>query len=186
MWESHSLRHRFSAAQKSFKNRGFSTRRFLAVEHHGVAPGRTQIAIIEPVAEAWPQLLRESDVGQDQHVIEGSKQHDRIRDYLATSGRAFRGHWCGDGGYIFSTAVDHVHHAKAGLKVLHLLNELIAEGMIVDSPYEEGGDGNNISYSTGLTPLWIARLKSAMSARLFTKPTHEWERCCAANLVRET
>jgi crotonobetainyl-CoA:carnitine CoA-transferase CaiB-like acyl-CoA transferase len=106
-----------------------------------------------------------------------SEEHrSQIRNYLATFGRPqFGNHRCGDGKYIFINAVDHVHHAKTCLEVLGLLNELIAEGMVVGSPYEEGGDGNNISYSAGLSAAWVSRLKSAMSARFPTKPAHEWE-----------
>jgi crotonobetainyl-CoA:carnitine CoA-transferase CaiB-like acyl-CoA transferase len=108
-----------------------------------------------------------------------SEAHNsRIRDYLSSFGRPqFGNHRCGDGRYIFINAVDHVHHAKACLEVLGLLNELIAEGMTIGSPYEEGGDGNgnNISYSAGLSAAWVARLKSAMSARFLTRPAHEWE-----------
>jgi crotonobetainyl-CoA:carnitine CoA-transferase CaiB-like acyl-CoA transferase len=104
------------------------------------------------------------------------EHHGQIRDYLATFGRPqFGNHRCSDGRYIFINAVDHVHHAKACLEVLGALNELIAEGMIVGSPYEEGGEGNNISYSAGLSPFWAARLKSVMAARFQTKPAHEWE-----------
>jgi crotonobetainyl-CoA:carnitine CoA-transferase CaiB-like acyl-CoA transferase len=104
------------------------------------------------------------------------EQRGRIRDYLASFGRPqFGNHRCGDGKFIFINAVDHAHHARACLEVLDLLNELIAEGMIVGSPYEEGGEGNNVSSSMGLSATWVARLKSAMSARFLTKPAYEWE-----------
>lgn len=104
------------------------------------------------------------------------EHHARIRSYLATFGRPqFGNHRCADGKYIFINAVDHVHHAKACLEVLGLLNELVAEGMVVGSPYEEGGQGNNISYSAGLSAHWVARLQSAMAARFLSKPAQEWE-----------
>ncbi|MDN5005485.1 CoA transferase [Bradyrhizobium sp. GCM10027634] len=110
------------------------------------------------------------------HTQMSDEQHGRIRNYLATFARPqFGNHLCEDGRYIFINAADHVHHPRASLEVLGLLNELVAEGMIVGSPYQEGGDGNNISYSQGLSPAWAARLKSAMSARFLTKPAHEWE-----------
>ena len=70
-----------------------------------------------------------------------TKQHERIRNYLASFGHPQFGNCrCGDGRYVFINAVDHVHHARACLEVLGLLNDLIAEGMIVGNPYEEGGD----------------------------------------------
>ena len=96
------------------------------------------------------------------------EHRDRIRTYLAAFGRPqFANHRCADGRFIFINAVDHVHHSKACLEVMGLLNDLVAEGMVVGSPYEEGGEGNNIGYS--------ARLQSAMAARFLTKPAHEWE-----------
>jgi crotonobetainyl-CoA:carnitine CoA-transferase CaiB-like acyl-CoA transferase len=104
------------------------------------------------------------------------EQRGRIRDYLAGFERPqFGNHRCSDGKYIFINAVDHVHHARACLDVLGLLDDLIAEGMIVGSPYEEGGDGNNVCYSAGLSASWVARLQSAISARFLAKPAHEWE-----------
>lgn len=106
-----------------------------------------------------------------------TEDHRRqIRDYLAKFGRPqFGNHLCGDGRYLFINAADHVHHARVCLEVLGLLNQLIAEGMVVGSPYEEGGDGNNISYSAGLSPQWVARLQALMSERFLAKPAHEWE-----------
>jgi crotonobetainyl-CoA:carnitine CoA-transferase CaiB-like acyl-CoA transferase len=113
---------------------------------------------------------------RDLHAQITEEQHARIREYLATFPRPQIGnHRCGDGRFIFINAVDHVHHAKACLEVLGVLNELIAEGMIVGSPYEEGGAGNNISYSTGLSAAWATHLQSVMSARFLTRPAHEWE-----------
>jgi crotonobetainyl-CoA:carnitine CoA-transferase CaiB-like acyl-CoA transferase len=99
-----------------------------------------------------------------------------INAYLAKFGRPqFGNYLCSDGKMVFINAVDHVHHAKACLDVLGILNELIAEGMVVGSPYEEGGSGNNISYSAGLSPHWTQRLRTLMSQRFLTKPAHVWE-----------
>ncbi|WP_168991538.1 CoA transferase [Paraburkholderia sp. UYCP14C] len=99
-----------------------------------------------------------------------------INAYLAKFGRPqFGNYLCGDGKMVFINAVDHVHHAQACLDVLGILNDLIAEGMIVGSPYEEDGSGNNISYSAGLSPRWTQRLRTLMSQRFLTKPAHVWE-----------
>lgn len=100
----------------------------------------------------------------------------KIREYLAKFSRPqFGNHLCSDGRYLFINAADHVHHARACLEVLGLLNQLISEGMVVGSPYEEGGEGNNISYSAGLSPAWSARLQVLMSERFLTMPAHQWE-----------
>lgn len=99
-----------------------------------------------------------------------------INAYLAKFGRPqFGNYLCSDGKMVFINAVDHVHHAKACLDVLGILNDLVAEGLIVGSPYEEEGDGNNISYSAGLSPRWTQRLRTLMSQRFLTKPAEVWE-----------
>lgn len=107
--------------------------------------------------------------------------HAAIKAYLAKFTRPQFGNYvCSDGKMVFINAVDHVHHARSCLQVLGILNDLIAEGMIVGSPYEEGGDGNNISYSAGLTHYWAGRMRTLMSQRFQTKPAHVWE-----NLLQE-
>ena len=129
---------------------------------------------LPPVDKAMTEVA--FPILRELHAQMSVEQHDRIRSYLATFARPqFGNHLCEDGRHIFINAADHVHHPRASLEVLGLLNELVAEGMIVGSPYQEGGEGNNISYSQGLSPAWAARLKSAMSARFLTKPAHEWE-----------
>jgi crotonobetainyl-CoA:carnitine CoA-transferase CaiB-like acyl-CoA transferase len=82
---------------------------------------------------------------------------------------------CADGKLLFINATDHAHHARAGLGVLGMLDVLIAEGMVIGSPWEEGGDGNNISNSIGLSPHWKQRLQRGMTERFKAKPAHEWE-----------
>lgn len=99
-----------------------------------------------------------------------------ITSYLAKFGRPQFGNYaCSDGKMVFINAVDHVRHARACLDVLGILDDLIAEGMIIGSPYEEGGNGNNISYSAGLSPQWSNHLRRLMSQRFLTKPAHVWE-----------
>ncbi|QQX86667.1 CoA transferase [Cupriavidus necator] len=110
------------------------------------------------------------------HTQLSDEHRHQITDYLASFGwPQFGNHVCADGRYIFISAAEHVHQARACLEVLGLLDQLVAEGMVVGSPYEEGGDGNNINYSAGLSPTWAARLRSVMSERFLTKSAHEWE-----------
>jgi crotonobetainyl-CoA:carnitine CoA-transferase CaiB-like acyl-CoA transferase len=136
--------------------------------------GQPQRFDLPPIDKAMTEFA--FPILRELHSQLSEEQRGRIREYLARFGRPqFGNHRCGDGRYIFINAVDHAHHARACLEVLGLLDELIAEGMIVGSPYEEGGAGNNISYSAGLSAGWAARLQSAMSARFSTKPAHEWE-----------
>lgn len=113
---------------------------------------------------------------RDLHSQVTEEQHARLRQYLASFARPqFANYKCSDGKLIFINAVDHVHHSRACLETLGILNELIAEGMIAASPYQESVEGNNVCNSTGLSPSWAARLQAAMAARLLTKPAHEWE-----------
>ncbi|MFT3801530.1 MAG: CoA transferase [Burkholderiaceae bacterium] len=118
---------------------------------------------------AFP-ILRDLDA----HL--GDAHRARIKAYLAASPRPqFGNHRCADGRFLFINAVDHVHHAKACLDTLGVLNDLIAEGMVVGSPFEEGGNGNNVSSSQGLSPAWANRLQAVMAARFLTRPAQEWE-----------
>ncbi len=111
----------------------------------------------------------------------GEAGHEAIQSYLAKFRRPQFGNYvCSDGKMVFINAVDHVHHARSCLEVLGILNDLLAEGMIVGSPYEEGGEGNNISYSAGLSSHWAERMRTLMSQRFQTKPAHVWE-----NLLQE-
>jgi len=82
---------------------------------------------------------------------------------------------CADGRVLYIRAADHAHQAKAGLEVLGLLDELIADGMVVGSPWEEGGDGNNLSDSVGLSQHWQQLLRRRIAERLKQKPAREWE-----------
>ena len=119
-------------------------------------------------------------------------QRQRVRDYLARFARPqFGNHRCADGRLIFINAVDHAHHSRACLETLGLLNELLASGMTMGTPYEEGGEGNNLCSSTNLNPEWAAKLRSAMASRFLAKPAHEWERLLRkagvpASVVRTT
>ena len=118
---------------------------------------------------AFP-ILREL---QD-HLTEPQRQ--RLRDYLAQFARPQFGNYkCADGRFVFINAVDHILHSPACLQTLGLLNELVAAGMVVGSPYDEGGEGNNICSSTNMSQEWAARLRTAMASRFLTKPAHEWE-----------
>ncbi|MEE3099089.1 MAG: CoA transferase, partial [Pseudomonadota bacterium] len=99
-----------------------------------------------------------------------------VKGYLAKFARPQFGNYvCADGRQVFINAVDHVRHARACLDVLGLLDDLIAEGMVVGSPYEEGGAGNNISSSSGLSAFWVERMRTLMTARFRTRPAQEWE-----------
>ena len=104
------------------------------------------------------------------------KHKSDLKNYLRQFARPqFGHHHCSDGRQVFINAADHVHQARACLQVLGLLDQLVAEGMIVGSPLDEGGDGNNISSSTRLSPFWAARLGVLMSARFLTRSANEWQ-----------
>lgn len=112
---------------------------------------------------------------RDLHDALGAAHRKRIADHLAQFVRPqFTNYICADGKPLFINAVDHVHHSRACLEVLGLLNEFVANGMIIGSPYQEGGEGNNIC-SSGLSMEWAGRMRAAMAKRLATRPAHEWE-----------
>lgn len=103
-------------------------------------------------------------------------EHRAVLDgYLKKFARPqFGHHVCADGRQVFINAADHVHQAKTCLEVLGILDQLIAEGMVVGSPFDEGGEGNNISSSVRLNPFWTARLGKLMGERFLTRPAIEW------------
>jgi crotonobetainyl-CoA:carnitine CoA-transferase CaiB-like acyl-CoA transferase len=99
-----------------------------------------------------------------------------IRSHLAQHAQPFfANHLCADGRFVFVNAMGHVHQARACLETLGILDELIADGMVVSSPYDVGGAGNNVSDAGGLTTYWKQRVYASMTARLRSKPAHEWE-----------
>jgi crotonobetainyl-CoA:carnitine CoA-transferase CaiB-like acyl-CoA transferase len=104
-----------------------------------------------------------------------------IRSYVTQFAQPlFANHRCGDGHFIFINAIGHVHQPRACLEVLGILDTLIAEGMVVASPYDVGKAGNNISDAGGLSTRWKRRLYELMSVRLLTKSSDEWERLLQA------
>ncbi|ODV43923.1 hypothetical protein AWV79_13850 [Cupriavidus sp. UYMMa02A] len=94
--------------------------------------------------------------------------------YLRGFGKPMFTHYrCADGRIVFLNALDHVHHSRASLEALGLLNQLIAEGMTLGTPYQESGD-NNLANAATLAPHWVARLQTLMTARFLTRPADEW------------
>jgi crotonobetainyl-CoA:carnitine CoA-transferase CaiB-like acyl-CoA transferase len=105
-----------------------------------------------------------------------SKHKSELKDYLKRFSRPqFGHHRCADGRQVFINAADHVHQARACLETLGILDQLVAEGMVVGSPYDESTDGNNISSSTRLNPFWTRRLGTLMAKRFLMRPAHEWQ-----------
>lgn len=106
----------------------------------------------------------------------GDEQRGTLQTYLARFARPQFGNYeCSDGKLVFINAVDHVRHARSCLEALGILDDLLAEGMVVGSPYEEDGDGNNISYSAGLSARWSDRLRTLMTQRFLTESAATWE-----------
>lgn len=104
------------------------------------------------------------------------KQRDALRRYIGSFSRAqFAHHTCGDGRVIFLNALDHSHQSYACLKAMGLLDDLLAEGMVIGNPYTAGGAGNEICNAAGLSDHWNQRLKTVMSERFRTKSAAEWE-----------
>ena len=87
---------------------------------------------------------------------------------------SFSTYKCADDRLIFINAIEHVHHARACLDVLGILDELLGEGLIVGSPYDESGAGNNLNLAT-LSLDWRMRLRNRLSERFLTRPPADWE-----------
>jgi crotonobetainyl-CoA:carnitine CoA-transferase CaiB-like acyl-CoA transferase len=98
-----------------------------------------------------------------------------IRGYLSTFAQPmFANHLCADGRHIYLNATGHVHQARACLEVLGILDDMIAEGMVVATPYAVDLD-NNISDASGLSAHWKERLRVRTAERLLSRPASEWE-----------
>lgn len=110
------------------------------------------------------------------HEQLNDEQRATLSAYLGQSSRPqFANYRCGDGQMIFINAVEHILHSTACLQVMGLFSVLVAEGMVVASPYDESGEGNNICCSTKMSPKWVTRMRSLMEQKFLEKPAAEWE-----------
>ena len=82
---------------------------------------------------------------------------------------------CADGRVLFVCAPDHVYQNRAFLQVLGIHDQVIAEGMVSETPYTEHDAGNNINKGASLTPAWRKRLIELIAGAARTRPAREWE-----------
>ena len=82
---------------------------------------------------------------------------------------------CADGRSLFVCAPDHVYQNRAFLQVLGVYDQVIAEGMVSETPYVEHDAGNNVNKGASLTPAWRKRLIELVAAAARTRPAKEWE-----------
>ena len=104
-------------------------------------------------------------------------------DHVARVAEYVRGHAnptinfyeCADGRILFVCAPDHVYQNRAFLQVLGVYDQVIAEGMVSETPYVEHGAGNNVNKGASLTPAWRKRLIELIAKAAKTRPAKEWE-----------
>ena len=82
---------------------------------------------------------------------------------------------CADGRILFVCAPDHVYQNRAFLQVLGVYDQVIAEGMVSETPYVEHDAGNNVNKGASLTPAWRKRLIDLIAAAAKTRSAKEWE-----------
>ena len=82
---------------------------------------------------------------------------------------------CADGRILFVCAPDHVYQNRAFLQVLGVYDQVIAEGMVSETPYVEHDAGNNVNKGASLTPAWRERLIGLIAAAAKARPAAEWE-----------
>ena len=82
---------------------------------------------------------------------------------------------CADGRILFVCAPDHVYQNRAFLQVLGVYDQVIAEGMVSETPYAEHDAGNNVNKGASLAPRWRERLIGLIAAAAKTRPAKEWE-----------
>ena len=104
----------------------------------------------------------------------GDTHRAAISAYLRRFAKPLFTHYrCADDRIVFVNALDHVHHSRACLESLGLLNQVISEGMTLGSPYGEGGD-NNLANAATLAPHWTSRLQTLMAERFRTRSADAW------------
>ena len=104
-------------------------------------------------------------------------------DHVAQVARYVQGHAnptinfyeCADGRILFVCAPDHVYQNRAFLQVLGVYDQVIAEGMVSETPYVEHDAGNNVNKGASLTPAWRKRLIELIAKAAKTRPAKEWE-----------
>ena len=104
-------------------------------------------------------------------------------DHVAQVAQYVRGHAnptinfyeCADGRILFVCAPDHVYQNRAFLQVLGVYDQVIAEGMVSETPYVEHDAGNNVNKGASLTPAWRERLIELIAKAAKTRPAKEWE-----------
>ncbi|NPC59322.1 CoA transferase [Caenimonas soli] len=104
-----------------------------------------------------------------------SEHRTTIGQYLQRFAKPLFSHYrCADDRQVFVNALDHVHHSRACLEELGILNTLIAEGMVLANPYEESGAGNNIANAATMSISWARRVQQLMAQRFAAATADEW------------
>ncbi len=132
------------------------------------------------VQTIFPVLRDLREHMSDEHVA-------RLAGYVKGHGSAgFGSYECADGRMIFVCAIDHVYQIRALLQELGIFDQLISEGMVAESPFVEGKDGNNLNKASALSPAWRRRVVDLAGERFRTKPAGEWEALLRAAKVPAT
>lgn len=85
------------------------------------------------------------------------------------------GHFaCADGRRVFINASDHVYQIRTFLQAIGVLDQLVAEGMVVESPYAKD-DGNNLINASSMSPETRRRVRAMVADRLMTRGARDWE-----------
>jgi len=82
---------------------------------------------------------------------------------------------CADRRILFVCAMDHAYQTRALLETVGVYDQVIAEGMVADSPYAESAAGNNIFNGGELTGQWRDRLIGLIADSVRTRTGKEWE-----------
>ena len=108
------------------------------------------------------------------HLTE--EHHAQIAEYVrGHANPTINFYECADGRILFVCAPDHVYQNRAFLQVLGVYDQVIAEGMVSETPYVEHDAGNNVNKGASLTPGWRKRLIDLIAAAAKTRPAKEWE-----------
>ena len=116
-----------------------------------------------------------------------SEQWSAINAYLERFRNPLVGNYkCADGRLLFVHATEHISQTRSCLQSLGLLDRLIADGMVLASPYAVSSNGNNLCDSASMAPHWRKRLARDITSCFATKPADHWEALLRAAKVPAT
>lgn len=82
---------------------------------------------------------------------------------------------CADGRQLYLFAIDNAKLVRSALKVLGLLDEVLAGGLVFEDPFAAGDRRDNLAETSNLSRAWQTQLTALIAAKMAQCPAAEWE-----------